>query len=504
MKIGMKKIIIVTIQILTLIFLSGCHKTTGSKRISPVIEKIPAEFKINNPGELKYPDLHFSPPQPRLLRPIEGIDVYYFEDNETPSISVEIIFKSGSIDDPTNKEGLAALTNRLLRTGGTESSDGDDINEQLDFLGSEITIDVQLEYTLLSMWSLKKNFNTTWNHLMQMLIEPSFDPIRIKTEKRKEIEFIRRRWDEPMTTGFLLFNQLIYGKNYPGARISSIPGIENITRKDILGYYRDNIQGAPIIIGVTGKISEKEILSLVNKGFKKWSSMRKGQKRKRDLHPIRQTAVKPGIYFMDKPGLTQAVICMGHLGINRLDPDNARINILNYIYGSGGLNSRLMREIRTNKGLAYTAFGSVGKGRERGVFINFCMTKNNSVIEVISTIKKIMEDITQNMVSSKELTAAMNYEKNSFVHLFDSLQRLLVWKMIYRIFGYPGDYLESYLDRIEDTNKEKILEMAKRVIHPSDLVILVIGDGGEILPQLHEMSPWGIHELSFPSTTRSF
>jgi len=126
------------------------------------------------------------------------------------------------------------------------------------------------------------------------------------------------------------------------------------------------------------------------------------------------------------------------------------------------------------------------------------MTKNQSVGEAISTMKEVMDDIIKNPVTSEELETAKKYEQNSFVHRFDSAIAVLQEFISLKLLGFPENYLETYIPRILKVNENKVLEMAKRTVHPEELVILVVGKKGEIESQLKALNLGEVKELPLP------
>jgi len=196
--------------------------------------------------------------------------------------------------------------------------------------------------------------------------------------------------------------------------------------------------------------------------------------------------------------MTQAVICLGHLGVNRLDPDNVELAVMNFILGSGGFSSRIMREVRSNRGLAYAAFGNLGTGRDKGLFFNFCQTKNQSAGEAIQVIKDIIRDLTQSPVTPEELETAIKYEQNSFIHQFDSPRAIIERTIYLDLEGYPDDYLETYIPRIKKVDIPKVLQMAQRTLNPDQLVILVVGKKAELLDQLKALNVGEVTEIPLP------
>ncbi|MEW6455875.1 MAG: pitrilysin family protein [Acidobacteriota bacterium] len=447
-----------------------------------------------DPKILKFPDMEFKPLKPGFMHIKKGVDFYFKEDHEVPVINVYIILKSGRLHDPKGKDGLASLTMRLMKSGGTKNLTPEKLEERLDFLGSSISVFAGAEYSWVTLWTLKKNFDESWKILTDILFNPLFDKERLDVEKKKELEDIRRRWDRPMSVGFLLFQDLIYGRDFPDVRRTTTQSIESISSDDVKAFYNENIKDKEIIVAFAGDFDAKRISFLIKKDFKDWKGVSPS---KLDL-PKAKLAAKPGLYLINKEDMTQGVICMGHLGINRLDSDNVEINVLNFILGTGAFSSRLMREVRSNRGLAYATYGYVGSGRDLGPFFNFCQTKNQSVGEAISLMREIMEDMTKNPVTSEEIETAKKSEQNSFVHRFDSASAILLESVLLKSQGYPENYLETYIPRIRKVNDRKVLEMAKRTIHPDNLVILVVGKKNEIIDQLKLLNLGEIKELPLP------
>jgi len=451
-------------------------------------------FSQKNPDILKFKDIDFKPKNPGYEKIREGLNFYYVEDNEVPAVNVYILIKTGQLDDPKEKVGLASLTVELMNSGGTKELTPQEMEEKIDFLGARIYAYAGDEYSWFSLWTLKKNFNDSWKLLTDMIINPRFDQKRLELEKMKELESIRRRWDRPISVGFTLFSELVYGKDFAEVRRTTSKGIESISAADIENFYKQFIKDRELIVALSGDFDKKEVVNLVSKTFTGWQ----GTAAVKPDIPAVKLATAPGIYLINKEDMTQAVVCVGNLGINRLDPDNVEINVLNFIYGSGSFNSRIVREIRSNRGLAYAAFGSVRTGRDKGAFFNFSMTKNESVGEVITIMREIMNDITQNPVTPEELELAKKSEKNSFVHMFDSSASVLLRKLINKLQGYPDDYLETYIERIGKVNADKVLEMARRTIHPDQLITLVVGKKEAIMDQLKSLTTGKVIELELP------
>jgi zinc protease len=456
---------------------------------------VPFLFAQKDPNDLKFPDLEFTPQKPSLTVIKPGLDFYFKEDREFPAVSGTLFLKTGSLSDPKGREGLAGLTLTLLKSGGTLRLAPDALEERLDFLGSSVNAYASGEYSLVNFWTLKKNFAETWKIVTEMLQHPAFDPARFESEKQKSLEGIRRRWDRPTTIGRYLFYELVYGRDFPEARRTTSASLQAVRLEDVKDFYARNIKDRELIVALAGDFDTPQASEMIGRSLADWQA-RPAEKL---ALPKASLAAKPGVYLVDKPDMTQAVVCLGHLGINRLDRDNVEIGIMNFILGSGGFNSRILREVRSNRGLAYSAFGAVGAGRDLGIFFNFTQTKSQSVGEAIRLIKDIIVDMTRNSVSEAELTTAKKYEQNAFVHRFDSSMSVLQETISNKLDGLPDDYLETYIPRIKTVDAAMVLEMARRTMHPDELVILVVGNKSEILDQLKALNLGEVTELPLPN-----
>jgi zinc protease len=451
-------------------------------------------YAQKDPKALKFADLEFKPQKPGFSAVKNGVAFYFREDHESPVINAGLIIKTGSIYDPPGKEGLASLTMRMLKAGGTKTMTPDEIEDKLDFLGSSVGSYAGLEFSQVNFWTLRKNFEETWKVVTDIISQPAFDKERFETEKKKDLESIRRRFDYPSSLGIYLFRDLVYGKDFPEARRTSNSSINSITLDDIKDYFQWNVKNKDVIVAFTGDFKSPEILALLKKDLKDWQASPPAEL---DL-PKAELAAKPGLYLIDKPDMTQAIIAMGHLGLNNLDPDNVEVNIFNFILGTGSFNSRLMREVRSNRGLAYATFGSVGLGRDKGMFFNFCQTKTQSVGEAIKLMRDIISDMTKNPVSAEELGVARKYEVNAFVHRFDSPMAVVNQALFLKLQGYPDDYLETYLPRIKKVDAARVLNIGKRAVQPDDMVILVVGKKAELIDQLKGLGMGEVTELPLP------
>ena len=184
--------------------------------------------------------------------------------------------------------------------------------------------------------------------------------------------------------------------------------------------------------------------------------------------------------------LKQANIILGHLGIRRDNPDYYAVSVMNYILGGGGFASRLMDNIRDNKGLAYDVHSFFSANKYAGSFQAGLQTKNESANTAIIEVFREMERIKAEPVSDKELSDAKSYLTGSFPLRIDSNRKIAGFLTAVEYYGLGLDYIDNYKKYIEAVTNEDIMRVAKKYLHTNNFVLVVVGDLGKIVLNLSQ------------------
>jgi zinc protease len=185
--------------------------------------------------------------------------------------------------------------------------------------------------------------------------------------------------------------------------------------------------------------------------------------------------------------LSQTSILIGDLGLSKENPDQYAVRVLNYILGGGGFNSRMMREIRSNRGLAYSAYSYFQVGRRLpGPFVAGTETKNVSVLPAISLTREIMNDLRDNPVTDEELQLAKESQINSFVFGFENTHSVVSQQMSLAFFEYPENYLADYRDHIAAVSVADVQRAAQEFINLSRQQIVLVGNPEEFGDELKQ------------------
>jgi predicted Zn-dependent peptidase len=427
-----------------------------------------------DPRALRYPSLSISFPKPEKVALSNGLVAYLFRDNELPIIDLSLYARAGSIDDPPDKAGLAEIAAHLLRTGGTDEMTPDQVDEALEFMPARVSLGAGSDSVSGSVSALKARFPEGLRIFSRMLRAPRFDPARLEIERARILEEVRRRWDDPGTVADLNFRLLVYGQDSPWARLESAASIGRITRQDLIDFQQNTLRPGNVVIGVAGDFEPEAMKRLLRDVFGPWKDARV----KRLAIAKIADRVTPGTHLIERP-LTQSSIEIGHLGVNRFDPDKFPLKILSFILGEGGFSSRLMKEVRSTRGLAYSVGGGVGIDSDRGLFDISCTTKAGSTVASIKVIRDIVRQLREEGPTDEEVLQAKEAETNSFVFSVEGTSQYMRTHLYYAYYGYPPDYLQTYRDNIAKVTRADVLRAARKHMDPDRLVVLVVGNPKE-------------------------
>jgi predicted Zn-dependent peptidase len=180
--------------------------------------------------------------------------------------------------------------------------------------------------------------------------------------------------------------------------------------------------------------------------------------------------------LLAKKQVSQSVIRVGHLGLEKNNPDQYAVRVMDYILG-GGFTSRLTQEIRSNQGLAYNAGSRFDIGRRfPGMFMAMTETKSGSTVKAITLINNIIAGMTREKVSEEELSQAKESIINSFIFGFARADSIVTQQARLDFYDFPDGYLEDFRDNIARVTADDVLRVAKKYLHPEAFTIMVVGD----------------------------
>ncbi|MBW3622985.1 MAG: insulinase family protein [Armatimonadetes bacterium] len=454
--------------------------------VKPTPAPTPKGYPFTNvhPRTVPIKPFTFDPPEPRREVLPNGLVIYLMEDHDLPVFNISAYTKVGGIYVPPEKAGLGGLTGTVMRTGGTEELTGDEIDRRLEFVGARVETSIGAEYGTASGTSLIKDSDLVIEILNGILRNPAFREEKLELARGQVLEALRRQNDDPNAISAREFSRLVYGRESPYALVPTVRTVRNVKREDLREFHRRFYHPNNTILAVSGDFKSEEMLARLRKAFGSWE--RKPVEFPK-LDPVREVE-KRQVYVVTRD-LPQTVVRMGHLGMRRHSPDEPAVSVLNEIFGGGGFSSRLMREVRSNRGLAYSVGAIIRSGPDRGLYLAAAQTKTESASETAELIADLMEEIRSKPVTAEEVNLAKESILNSYVFQFDSAAEIARQRALLELQGFPADYLETYPAKIRAVTPADVRTAAQKYLHPDRMVVLFVGKTEGLTPPNSKLGP---------------
>jgi len=400
-----------------------------------------------------------------------GITLLHSEKTGLPIVTVMIAIRAGSIAEPPEKAGLANLTADLLNEG-TQTRSSREISDAIEFVGGSLSTSGGADYVTVSLSVLKKDIGLGFDLMSDIILNPAFSDDEVQRRKTSIKNTIIQQKEDPSIIASRAFAKAVFGKYPYGRPIEGTEeSLDRINREDILTFHREYYVPNNTIMSVVGDIGKDELQALLEKYFMKWQ---RGEQKEIPL-PELALKEKPEVIEIQKK-LVQATVLFGHLGISRNNPDYYAVSVMNYILGGGGFASRLMDNIRDNKGLAYDVHSSFSAEKYAGSFEVGLQTKNEAANRVLEEIFREIERIRTEPVSDGELSDAKSYLTGSFPLRIDSNRKIAGVLTSVEYYGLGLDYVDNYPKYIGTVTKDDILRVAQKYLHTGSYVLVVVGD----------------------------
>lgn len=430
-----------------------------------------ASITAQRPDDLTFAPLEFDFPQVSSRQLDNGMRVYIKENHELPLVDLSIMVEGGSIYDPPGKAGLSKLFAELLQSGGSENLSPEEVESELENNAISFSVSSSSYAYEINLSMHRQELERGLTILADIMKWPRFDDNRLEVARKQMLEALYRKNDEPGPIASRLLEQTL-NPGHPFGRFPEVDAVKAFTRDDLVDLHQRFFNPKNVWIAISGDVSEADIVDSLAEKFDHWSDAPELLSDIPNLPPPPEGRV----LVVDKD-VPQTTILMGHRGISKDNPDIMALKVANYILGGGGFNSRLMREVRSNRGLAYSVYSYFQTGRYLpGLFVASSETKSSSTVEVAKLMRELITRITSEPVSENELNLAKKSLMNSFVFAFDDCHSIVSRKMRLDYYDYPEGYLETYREKIAAVTVEEVQRVAAKYFQPDMLQVVLVGD----------------------------
>ncbi|HBY64079.1 MAG TPA: peptidase M16 [Solibacterales bacterium] len=431
------------------------------------------------------PALRMPPLQRRTLS--NGLKIVLAERHDTPIVNFQLVVDAGFASDQLSMPGTARLAADLLDEG-TKTRTSLQISEEMDRLGANLGAGSDIDYTLVTLSSLKANLDPSLALYADVILNPSFPQADFERLRKNLIAAIQREKAEPFSMGLRVLPAFIYGKDHAYGQAFSGSGTEasaaKLTLDGMRKFHETWFRPNNATLLVVGDTTMAEIAPRIEKLFASW---KQGPVPKKNLAQV-EVKEKPAIYIIDKPGAIQSVIMAGQVAPPRSNPQEIAIETMNTVLG-GAFISRLNMNLREDKHWSYGAGSAMPSTKGQRPFLAYAPVQSDKTKESVGEVIKELRGIVRDMpVTEDELTMAVGNQTLRLAGSQETIPALMGDVSDIVRFDLPDDYYLTYAGKVRALKREDLNAAAERVLRPDRMIWVIVGDRAKIEPGIKELN----------------
>jgi zinc protease len=398
-----------------------------------------------------------------------GITAWLVEDDTIPLIAINFSFEGGAAVEPDDEAGLAYFLAGMLDEGAGDL-DSQAFQQRLADLSIRMSFNAQRDHLQGSLQTLSENRDEAFGLLGLAITGPRFDAEPLERVRRQILLQIRQDEEDPGSIASQAWMRTMFGDHPYGRPVKGRAETVAAIQADDLEDLRQRLFARERLhIAVVGDIDAETLGRLLDETFGDLEAVA-------DLPEVAEaTAIEESLVEVVDRNIPQSVIRFGHEGIKRDDPDFIAAYMVNSILGGGGFGSRLMQEVREDRGLVYSVFSSLQPMEYGGILYGGAGTQNERAAETIEVVRQELARMAEEGPTEEELDEAKTYLTGSYPLGFDSNTNIASRLLSIQQDDLGIDYVNRRNDMIEAVTLEDARRVARRIIDPHRLVVTVVG-----------------------------
>ena len=428
---------------------------------------LPASYK-----DVQFPEFVYVAPHPRDYR-VEvapGIVGYIASDRSLPLVNFTVYFEESSLPTTLKDEAASSMVSSMLRRGAGGGISPHDLDDSLEFISAGISTSAGTYSSMFDIDCLSKDFRNMLDLSKKVLTAPAFDKDQLEIVKASFVTSYDRRYDTPAKVLSALKAKVNYA---PNLRLwdATAEEYKAVTPEDVRRLAAGTFSSRKIVFALSGDVDRDSSIAMLKDFFADWK-----------VEPAPQTVKpeplsflrKPGIYVVDKD-ITQANISMNQPFVKRPHEDYYPAAVASFILGGGSFTSRLMNRVRSDEGLAYSIYSSVGNDyRDTSMVTIALQTKVESVDFALKLIYEEIEKLAKEGPSEEELVQAKKAIIESLPSLFDSPSSTAIIFAKGELLGKSQDHYLDYVKEVNAVTPEQVKAMIAKYFSRDKMTISVV------------------------------
>ncbi len=393
---------------------------------------------------------------------------FWVEDHDVPLVRLYLAVRAGEVYDPPDKAGLARVASLAWRTGGAGDLSPEAFDQALESRGMELELRLGRDKGWISLTVLPDDLDRGLDLLARLLWNPAFRADRVDWARAQVAEGLRREEDDPQSLAFREMRRALF-RGHPRGQTPDEGSVARISREDVVALHRRLVRAGAWTVGAVGDFDPDRL-------GRRLAELLGGLPRDGGAFPRLPAPEEPAPVAVVVPRpLPQATVVWARLGPERTAPDFGPMEVCDHLLGAGGFGSRLVREIRSNRGLAYSVGSFYQALPAFGVLGAYGLTKTETVGQVVDLMAAEVRRLADTL-SPAEVAEARRSLVTRYVFRYDDPANLVRDRMGNLLDGLPLDLGDRYPETVAAVTVESARRAARTHLDPSRGVWVLVGD----------------------------
>jgi zinc protease len=441
---------------------------------------VDAEWRANPPQPGAARPLNL--PVPEILKLDNGLTVYYNYRPGLPVIAAHLVFNTGSGANPVDKPGLASFTANMLQQG-TATRNATQIADETALLGATLSSSATMDGSTIATSSLAKNFPGALDLVADIVLRPTFPPEEVERRRASRLAVFADDRGDPNIIVSRTGVAALFGPHHPFGydNNGTEDSIKAMSRDDMLAFWKSHYVPNNASLVIAGNIPINELKALAESKFGTWKA---GPVSIPQIGMPETTKAK--IVIVDRPGAQQTMVRLLQLGVSRATPDYPALEVMNSELG-GLFSSRINLNLREEHGYTYGASSVFVYRRTLGYFLTGGGIRTDATAPAVTEMLKEIHRMIDTPIKPDELSLAKDSQSRSLPGMFEASNAAAAAISEISLYDLPRDYFEKLPDRLNAVTAQDAEAVAKKYLHPDQMILVCVGDRAKIEPELKKL-----------------
>ncbi len=414
---------------------------------------------------------------------INGVQVIVMPDPRLPLVTWSLTTRSGAYADPAGKEGLSALAGQMLLHGAGDL-DAEAFSRDLESSGITLEVSDGGDFTRVSGSCITAQLDHAFKRFNQIIRAPALPATEFTKLREQTSNQLRLAQESPTVVAGNDLNAAIWGRDTVLGRSATPASVGSLTLDDVRAAYQRNLDPRDAILLIAGDVTVERGRELAKGLLDGWKAS--DQALPSIVYPVAKTFAARRIILVDRPGGKQATVRMAVPAYDIRVPEKFAGSIAGQIL-TAGIDSRLGRYVRAEKGLAYGVHGVFQPGRHGGAFVAGTDTAVESTADAIEAIFKVLGDMRNAEVTPAELLQSKSRVAGSMAMSMQTIQQQASFRVDGILNAYPIDYYDMYPAKVGEVTAEQVRDVMSRYVKDGQMTIVVVAPAEAVKAQLERL-----------------